>query len=312
MDGRNVRFKRLGPMLVCRGINLFPLAVCPQTVGRVPPEPVPEPVKGAKPPLPATMTFTDTIPAELQRKYPAGLATYAVSATNRYGRDAGFSNQVTVALAPTLPPPATVSVEVTAEGVVATFHCSGTSPLAELQYRCRLYRQEQGSTASVVVGTILRAPQACDSGLCRIVDHGFEWEKVYRYWVAIVTEVMEKGNKIAEVEGEDSRSAMVLAHDVFPPAAPKNLEAVASGVGQKPFIDLTWGPNTDADLAGYNLYRQEPGSKQWVKINSKLISLPAYRDEDIISGRTYTYVVTAADVRGHESNRSEPNSETVP
>jgi hypothetical protein len=317
-DGRNVRFKKLGPTLVCRGINLFPMASCLQTVGRVLPVPTPEPAKGAKPPPPVRMTYTDTIPVDVQQKYPAGLATYAVSAENKFARSAGFSNQVTVSLAPTLRPPATVSAEVTADGVVVTFSCSGSAPsTSELQYRCRLYRQEQDSNASVVVGTVSRGPHACDSasggpGLCRITDHGFEWEKTYRYWVAVVTEVIAKGSKIAEVEGDDSRSATVFTHDVFPPAVPKDLEAVASGVGQKPFIDLAWTPDTDADLAGYNIYRQEPGSNQWSRINSKVISTPAYRDENIVPGRKYTYVVTAVDVRGHESSRSDPSSETVP
>jgi hypothetical protein len=317
-DGRNTRFKKLGPTLVCRGVNQFPMATCAQQVGQVQPVPTPEPVKGAKPPSPAMMTFADTVSLELQQKNPTGSATYAVSATNKYGRSAGFSNQVTVPLAPTLPPPATVSAEVTADGVAVTFRCSGNDPvISGLRYRCRLYRQEQGSTASVVVGTALRGPHACDSasggtGLCRIIDHGFEWEKTYRYWVTVVTEVLENGAKIAEVEGEDSRSATVIAADVFPPEVPKNLEAVASGVGQKPFIDLSWTPDTDADLAGYIVYCQEPGSNRWSRISSKLFSTPAYRDENIVPGRTYTYVVTAVDVRGHESDRSEPSSETVP
>ena len=38
---------------------------------------------------------------------------------------------------------------------------------------------------------------------------------------------------------------------------PTGLQAVFSGVGQAPFIDLVWSPDTEADLAGYNIFRHE-------------------------------------------------------
>jgi fibronectin type 3 domain-containing protein len=86
---------------------------------------------------------------------------------------------------------------------------------------------------------------------------------------------------------------------------------VFSGPGQPPFIDLVWAPNTDADLAGYNVYRHETGG-QPVKINKELVKAPAFRDSDVSAGKTYLYAVSAVDARGNESARSEEASEIVP
>jgi len=98
---------------------------------------------------------------------------------------------------------------------------------------------------------------------------------------------------------------------VFPPTVPASLQAVFSGPGQKVFIDLVWAPVADADLAGYNLYRSEDGGS-FAKINPDLVRAPAYRDSDVQAGKRFTYVVTSVDLRGNESARSEPASESVP
>jgi fibronectin type 3 domain-containing protein len=92
---------------------------------------------------------------------------------------------------------------------------------------------------------------------------------------------------------------------------PAGLQAVYSGEGQRPFIDLIWAPVTDADLAGYNIYRREAAGIS-VKMNSDLVKSPSYRDDAVASGKTYFYSISAVDVRGNESTRSEEASETVP
>ena len=109
----------------------------------------------------------------------------------------------------------------------------------------------------------------------------------------------------------DSPPQKVFTKDVYPPAVPNGLQAVFSGPGQPPFIDLLWAPNTEADLAGYNVYRREEGA-QPAKINSELVKSPAFRDVNVISGKTYWYSVSAVDARGNESARSEESSESVP
>jgi len=89
------------------------------------------------------------------------------------------------------------------------------------------------------------------------------------------------------------------------------LQAVFSGPGQQPFIDLIWAPVADADLDGYNIYRHEEGSAP-VKLNAGLVKMPAFRDAQVVSGNTYSYSVSAVDLRGNESARSGEASESVP
>jgi fibronectin type 3 domain-containing protein len=99
--------------------------------------------------------------------------------------------------------------------------------------------------------------------------------------------------------------------DTFPPGVPTGVQAVASGVGQKPFIDLTWAPNMESDLAGYNVLRREEGAEP-VKINSELVKSPAFRDDKVAPGHRYFYSVSAVDLRGNESAHSVETSERVP
>jgi len=74
---------------------------------------------------------------------------------------------------------------------------------------------------------------------------------------------------------------------------------------------LIWAPDTQSDLAGYNVYRHEPGAPEQ-KINSEMVKTPAYRDMNVSPGRTYFYSVSAVDVRGNESAHSAEASESVP
>jgi fibronectin type 3 domain-containing protein len=82
-------------------------------------------------------------------------------------------------------------------------------------------------------------------------------------------------------------------------------------MGQQPFIDLTWAPNTENDLAGYNVYRHEAGTAP-LRINGALVKTPAFRDAKVAAKHSYMYAVTAVDLRGNESPQSEETSEAVP
>ncbi|MGH9643249.1 MAG: hypothetical protein ACRD3Q_12590, partial [Terriglobales bacterium] len=137
-----------------------------------------------------------------------------------------------------------------------------------------------------------------------------EWENTYRYWITPVTVITRPDTQV-QVEGDNSNQIEVVAHDVFPPPVPAGLQAVYSGEGQKPFVDLIWAPVTAADLAGYNVYRSEDNSVP-SKLNSEPVKTPSYRDTSVTSGKTYLYTVTAIDIRNNESKKSEPATETVP
>jgi hypothetical protein len=145
----------------------------------------------------------------------------------------------------------------------------------------------------------------------QLLDHSFEWEKTYFYLATVVTLIQAEGKPETQFEGDDTPAVRVFAHDVFPPAVPSGLQAVFSGAGQQPFIDLIWAPDADADLAGYNVFRHESGAEP-VKVNTELVKTPSFRDTNVESGKTYVYSVSAVDVRGNESARSPEASEAVP
>src|SRR5277367_527951 len=318
-DRQTVRY--LGPTLVCRsseaeitacGSPVKTLAApalsnIPSKSGSRRPA---TPKSGAE--RPTLQTYTDILPATMQQRDPAAEITYAVEVLNRNSRGPGLSNRVHVPAIATAPPPRDLAAELTGDGVVLTW----TSPIEllsspDVQVRYRIYRHEEkpgddSSAKDSIAGEVF----VDGSGAMHFTDSSFQWDKTYLYHVTSVT-ILKRPDSEIQVEGDDSSVVRVVAHDVFPPAVPSGLQAAYSGEGQKPFIDLIWAPVTNADLGGYNVYRSEADGVA-VKVNLELIKSPSYRDNAIVSGKTYSYSVSSVDARGNESGRSEPTSEIVP
>lgn len=251
--------------------------------------------------------YTDQLSPTLEEQSPTANLVYAVNVVNSYGRSAGLSNQVHVPSATTLPAPENFHANLGAEGVRLSWSAVPMpQPIAGLRYEYRIYRRDVDSHRDSIAGEV----PASEEPRPTFLDASFEWEKTYEYRATVVT-FIDQPNGSEEVEGDDAPPVRVVAHDIFPPATPAGLQAVFSGPGQKPFIDLVWKANTEADFAGYNIYRHE-ADQPAVKINSELIKAPAFRDPNVSSGETYLYSVSAVDVRGNESAKSSEATETVP
>lgn len=294
-EGRTVT--QSGNFEVCRALTS--MQHCDTPVARIPVKRLAHASSASQ-----TETYVDVLPAM------PGDATadfyYAVSAVNSYGKTAGLSNQVTVPAAPTLPPPAGLTAQVTAAGIRLSWQAVATTPQTSgLRFLYRVYRRELGTKADVVAGELPIGDPSPS-----LLDHSFEWEKTYDYWVSAVTIIAGPSGE-QQVDSDDSALMRVTAHDVFPPATPTGLQAVFSGPGQKPFVDLIWNANTEPDLAGYNIYRHEAGTEPR-KLNQELVKTPAFRDTAVLEGHEYSYSVSAVDVRGNESSRSEEANEAVP
>lgn len=292
-----LRIKEAGKTRVCRSAAAPAAMECTE---------VAEPPAGQAP-ASAAAGYTDTLSRELQEQNPTGFAVYTVEVTNARDRSAGPSNAVRVPLAPTLPPLTGLEARVTAEGIALSF--SPPSPPAAAQdtftHSLRIYRRAAGATAETVAGELpLPAPPS-------FLDKNVEWEKSYQYHITTVTKIAPRGGTPVEVEGDASSTVEILARDSFPPAAPTEVQAVASSGGGQSFIDLTWTPNNEADLAGYNVYRRQAAG-QPQKINAEPVKTPAFRDSGVSPGETYLYSVSAVDLRANESGRSEETSESVP
>ena len=312
-DRQSVRY--LGKTEICRSIGTG-LKQCGTPVGEmVPPVGFVGTKKSSKSSAKKmTATFIDTMPAALEQEHAMESASYAVEVLNTAGRSAGLSNQVRVALVPTLAPFGDFSARVSAKGVTISWQCPSTAEgRSGIKYLFRIYRRlESSSSWSKVVdvdGT--QCAEGASGGITSFLDQTFEWEETYFYRGTVVSAIETPGKAAVEVEGNDTPEVKVFAHDVFPPAVPTGLQAVFSGPGQQPFIDLIWAPVSDADLAGYNVYRHEAGSAP-VKLNSELVRTPAFRDMQVAPGKTYFYSVSAVDERGNESARSAEASESVP
>ncbi|MGB6386460.1 MAG: fibronectin type III domain-containing protein [Terriglobales bacterium] len=323
-DRRSVRY--LGTTLVCRSSE-SEITMCgnPAATLPAPTAPTQKPVsqhpapQKSDSPRPAPQTCTDTLPAAMQQQNPSAEITYAVEVLNRDARGAGLSNRVHVPAVVTLPPPNDLAAELTGDGVVLTWTSTGESQNVpagvsansaasspSLQFRYRVYRHDESSGKDAIAGEV----PIGEPGPTHFTDSGFEWEKTYLYRITAVSIIKQPDSEV-QVEGDDTPPVRVVAHDVFPPSIPTGLQAAYSGEGQKTFIDLIWAPVTNADLAGYNIYRSETDGAA-VKLNSELVKTPSYRDFAVTSGKTYTYKVSAVDVRGNESQPSEQTSEPVP
>jgi len=300
-DRQSVRY--LGPTRICRSAEPE-MAECGDPAGLAA---APQRVPKQKPAQAKPQLYADTLPSALQEQNPAGEITYAVEVLNRDGRGAGLSNRVRVPAVPTLPPPQDLAAEPAAKGIVLTWTSAGSMPgPAGVEHRYRIYRRDESTGKDAVAGEV----PVGEAGSAQFVDSSFEWEHTYLYRAVTVSIVSRPGGEV-QVEGDDTPAVRVVAHDVFPPDVPAGLQAGYSGEGQKAFVDLVWAPVTDADFAGYNVYRHEVGATA-TKLNSELVKSPSYRDSAVDSGKTYFYSVSAVDVRGNESGKSEEASETVP
>ena len=251
------------------------------------------------------MKYVDTLPEQLGEQDPAGFVRYAVEILNTRERSAGLSNQVLIPDAPTIAPPEELAAKVEADGVLISWTAASVPEAPSgLTYRYRVMRSPAGANAYVALGDL--DPEA--EGF--YLDKTFAWETKYDYRITSVTLVHSQGINMT-VEGDDSKPVQTFTRDIYPPAQPTGLQAVFSSVGQRPFVDLTWAPNMESDMAGYYVFRRVEGGVA-VKLNQQLVPVPSYRDETATPGKTYLYSVSAVDARGNESPRSAEAMETVP
>jgi len=306
-----LRVQQLGMTRICRSLDQN-FANCADPVGTVSPPQLPATSKRSDrraQTVPPKQSYIDRLPLSILRNDPGAEIRYAVSVLNGNGRSAGLSNPVVVPGMPAPPPPADFRAQVTADGISLSWTASDESAdVPQLRHFYRVYRREQGTNNQVRVAELLfRALPSY-----AVSDHSFEWEKTYSYWATVVTLIPVKGQEETEFEGLDTPSREVFAHDVFPPSVPSGLQAVFAGGGPQKFIDLVWAPDTEIDLAGYNVYRREQATATAERINQELVKVPAFRDTNVKPGHEYFYSVSAVDVRGNQSAPSAEAGERVP
>jgi hypothetical protein len=262
--------------------------------------------------------FTDTLPAALTAGQPRVL-TYFVELDNRKGRSAGLSNGAQILAGEAPAAVAGLSAEMRRDGVLLRWTAapSDAVPAAMRLDRKLLTPPAKNSTPGLLAPPpeprertlLVEAGAATD----RALDKDIRLGETYEYRAQRVARVTVNGQTL-ELAGPLSASVRIDAVNVFPPGVPKGLAAVATAGenGAGPTIDLSWQPDTEADLAGYIVYRRE-GNAGWQRISpAQPVVGPGYHDGNVEPGHTYEYAVSAIDQEGHESVRSAGAQETVP
>jgi len=162
----------------------------------------------------------------------------------------------------------------------------------------------------------LRTPLATPSDPGGTLDSTTQIGETYRYVAQRVLSVTLGGHKL-ELRSAISPPVTIVMRDIFPPAAPTGLEAVPGGTtAADRSIDLSWTPDTEVNLAGYSVYRQEINSQgvatgTAARLNPIPVVGPAFRDQTAMAGHRYAYRVTAVDTAGNESAPSDSVQETL-
>lgn len=243
----------------------------------------------------------------------ARVLQYFVELKNKNGRSAGRSNAAAVAAGAPPGAVAGLAAEVRKAGVVLRWKADGEPEPVRLQRTLLTPKAAPKKT-----GPLAEQPEPTQATLRvddvdpgRALDKTARFGETYAYRAQRVALVTVDGTTL-ELPGALSDAVKVDVKDVFPPAAPAGLAAVAVTGEGGAAIDLSWQPNTEDDVTGYAVYRRE-GEGPWARISPAApVVGPAFHDAAVTAGHTYRYAVTAVDQNGHESGRSAETEETVP
>jgi hypothetical protein len=260
-------------------------------------------------------SFAEILPSSLSTGAPHALS-YFVELLNHKGRSAGLSNAALVLAGEAPAPVAGLAAQVRKDGVALRWTSDQSSTVIRLERTLLTIPQPRPQT-----GPLQATPEPAEQNLLVESAAGVALDKnvtlgnTYEYRAQRVLRQSVDGKTI-DLNGELSSPVRVEALDVFPPATPTGLVAVATAAdaaaASGASIDLSWQPNIEADLAGYEVYRREEQTP-WQRISGdQPVIGPAFHDAPVLPGHTYRYGVSAVDHGGHESGRSIEAQETVP
>ncbi|MBI2818007.1 MAG: hypothetical protein HYX72_13820 [Acidobacteria bacterium] len=225
----------------------------------------------------------------LERKHLGQRAFFAVKAINTKNKDAGLSNIPSVQVADLPEPPAQLHATVMEKAIRLEWKAAESSAMGGPAPQATSYQIFRADADSPN-----QAQQIGTADTPIFEDSSFEFAHKYIYSVCAFSKA---GESVAVTPA--SLSVEVDAVDVFPPAAPRNVRAIAVPGA----VDLSWSPNEEPDLGGYNVYRNS--GAEFTKLNSEPLAIPVWRDAKAAAGMRYAYVVRAVDKNGNESVPSE-------
>ena len=259
--------------------------------------------------------FADQLPPQLQTGSPR-LIFYTVELLNHLGHSAGLSNMAYSSAGAAPPSVMDLSAEVWADGVDLHWKQSHSEAAPDM---LRIHRKlldpadakkssESSGPEPVMLTLLVKPKDGKDRG--EALDATAMFGRRYEYWIERVAQANLESHSIKLLSGP-SNVVQIETKDVFPPKPPQQLAAVA--VEDQHVIDLSWSPNTEADLAGYVVYRSEGGGKpERVSPGDTPLVAPSFRDISALPGHNYRYSVSALDRSGNESPHSIEAEESLP
>ena len=261
----------------------------------------------------AEASYVDKLPAALSSD-PLRPLVYLVELQNASGRSAGPSNPAVTAAGSAPAQVASLGAHAEPDGVVLSWTPTGATETI------RIHRvlAKPAATPKTAKNPFLASKQTIpaqqtleftgpDEG--RVLDHDAALDHTYTYTLQRIDDITLEGQTV-EVASAPSVSMTINARDLFPPATPSGLEAVADAESHA--IDLSWQPGTEPDLAGYRIYRRAAGSAGAPARIGAVAAAPSFRDTSALPGHAYQYSVTAVDRDGNESTRSAEVDEMLP
>ena len=254
---------------------------------------------------------TFTLPGALVSGAPQ-LVAYRVELLNDRGRSAGLTDAAYVATGPAPAPAGLLTATPERAGILLRWPAS--SSLGTMQIT-----RQTAPAAGVKPQTAVLNPegQAIGVGTANL-DSGGMLDRAAResrlaetplVYTAQRSAVVNAGGHTLTIFGEPSTPVPVTWHPIFAPPAPTGLTAIGSVSPAS--IDLSWDAPDDDDLAGYSIYRAEPG-KASVRLNQDPQPTPSFRDLTVRPGASYLYTVTAIDRHHNESQPSAAVTEQAP
>lgn len=233
-----------------------------------------QPVTLPAPPAPAVAVApaVSTPPAPAIPAYPRRI--YVIRGMTKSGRGGQPSARVPL---PLVPPPAAPS-DLKAGFTETAITLAWTAPPIAADASAPGFNVYKGDAAAPLNAAPLTTPSFEQPG----VEFGAERCFVVRS-VELVASV--------PIESDGSPSTCVTPKDIFPPAAPQRLQVVpAPGV-----MNLSWQPNTEADVAGYLVLRGDVPGDRLTALTPESITSTRFEDKTARAGLRYVYVVVAVD-----------------
>jgi hypothetical protein len=213
---------------------------------------------------------------------PPVMRYYVVVGTSRKNKKGAFAGPLGVPMSATVPgAPEMPSAAYTQDSLSVTWTPTEGGPR-----RFNVY--EVSATPDVAPAARVGSPPVLPANAAVLAEPSFTdkvqfgTEKCY-----VVRNVLMVGP--VALESEPSTPVCVTARDTFAPSAPKALVAVSDDKG----VNLIWEANTEPDLGGYLVMRQQAGGA-FVQLTAEAVKDTSYRDAGAESG-SYAYAVVAVD-----------------